>query len=76
MDVRDLFSALDDAIYKYERLNALLNILHSQVSEGSIFSMEVYDNALFELCLMNDENYKNLKKLYDELFNKVKRNGV
>ena len=71
MDVRDLFSALDDAIYKYERLNALLNILHSQVSEGSIFSMEVYDNALFELCLMNDENYKNLKKLYDELFSEV-----
>lgn len=71
MDVRDLFSALDDAIYKYERLNALLNILHSQVSEGSIFSKEVYDNALFELWLMNDENYKNLQKLCDELFSEV-----
>ena len=74
MDVRDLFSALDDAIYKYERLNALLNILHNQVSEGSIFSMEVYDNALFELWLMNDENYKNLQKLYDELFSEVIKN--
>lgn len=66
----------EDVIFKLERATSIISLIQTAAAEGSCaISEEDMSNALYEICLQQQEITKELRKIHSEARKEVHKNN-